>query len=354
MEQSLPEAAQPERLTDTLRRSNVLGDGRVCSVAVENTRMTILSKIIRLRVKYEGAPCDAPTSLIFKTANPDRVGSGWSGGSQEVKFYTQVASVMLSRMVPRCFDALWEEETRSWHLLLEDLTDSHIIASTWPLPPTLEQCQTIVRVRARFHAEWWDDPRLGKTVGSWSDADATNHYLQRLAEQIKRFADQVGDRLSRERRALYDQLLAAAPRLLARYNSHRDITIVQVDAHVWNCFLPKNGQDGDVRIFDWDSWRIDTGTDDLAYMMAMHWYPDRRHRIEQALLDCYHAELVERGVRNYDRHALNDDYRLSVLWQIAIPVWQAGNNIPPVVWWNNLERIHMAVDDLGCRELLAP
>jgi hypothetical protein len=26
---------------------------------------------------------------------------------------------------------------------------------------------------------------------------------------------------------------------------------------------------------------------------------------------------------------------------------------PPRVWWPNLERIMLAVDDLGCRELLA-
>ena len=54
----------------------------------------------------------------------------------------------------------------------------------------------------------------------------------------------------------------------------------------------------------------------------------------------------------YDRAALDADYRLSVLWLIAIPMWQAGINIPPVIWWNNLERIFMAVDDLGCRDLL--
>jgi hypothetical protein len=30
----------------------------------------------------------------------------------------------------------------------------------------------------------------------------------------------------------------------------------------------------DVRIFDWDVWRIDVATDDLAYMMALHWFPD--------------------------------------------------------------------------------
>ncbi len=32
--------------------------------------------------------------------------------------------------------------------------------------------------------------------------------------------------------------------------------------------------------------------------------------------------------------------------------WQPVNNIPPVIWWNNLERILLAVDDLGCRDLL--
>jgi hypothetical protein len=57
-------------------------------------------------------------------------------------------------------------------------------------------------------------------------------------------------------------------------------------------------------------------------------------------------------VRDYDRGALDDDYRWSVLWQITTPMWQAVNNIPPVVWWNNLERIMLAVDDLDCRALL--
>jgi hypothetical protein len=26
---------------------------------------------------------------------------------------------------------------------------------------------------------------------------------------------------------------------------------------------------------------------------------------------------------------------------------------PPVIWWNNLDRIMLAVDDLGCRDLLS-
>ena len=49
---------------------------------------------------------------------------------------------------------------------------------------------------------------------------------------------------------------------------------------------------------------------------------------------------------------LADDYRLSALWLITRPVWQAMMGIGGGVWWNNLERIFLAVDDLDCRELM--
>ena len=79
---------------------------------------------------------------------------------------------------------------------------------------------------------------------------------------------------------------------------------------------------------------------------------DLRRRFERPLLDHYHAALIAQGVNGYDRKALDDDYRLSVLWRSTTPIWQATNNIPPVIWWNNLERVLLAVDDLGCRDLL--
>jgi hypothetical protein len=81
-------------------------------------------------------------------------------------------------------------------------------------------------------------------------------------------------------------------------------------------------------------------------------YPDLRRRIEQPLMDTYHATLEACGVKGYSRRELNDDYRLSVLWNITTPVWQEANGVPSVIWWNNLERIFLAVDDLDCRELL--
>jgi len=350
--QSLPKAANAEQITEALRRSGVLGDGRVAEVVVEKSFPTVLSYLFRLRLTYEGAADRAPPSLILKAGLPERPGGPWMGGRHEVAFYAEVASATPVGLVPCCFDANWNQVTGAWHLLLEDLTESHLVATSWPLPPTIEQSESIIRTRARFQAAWWDHPRLGKTIGTWQDASAAEQSRQRVAEQYGRFADDLGDRLSPGRRELYARLLEQVPRLTARYHSHRHMTIVQGDAHVWNCFLPRTGGVDDARLFDWDAWRIDVGTDDLAYMMALHWYPDLRQRSEQHLLDCYHDELMARGIRDYDRRALQDDYRLSVLHQILTPVWHHAVGIPPVIWWNNLERIHLAVDDLGCRELL--
>jgi hypothetical protein len=346
----LPLAAQPERLTEVLRRAGAM-HGRISSVEALHSRTTVLSRITRLRLVTEGDAAGVPTTLILKTGLPERVGDeNWDSGRQEVAFYTDVAATM-SGHVLRCFEAIWDAQTRAWHLLLEDLTDSHFVATVWPLPPTLDECKTILRARARFQAVWWDHPRLGVSVGKWIDDAGAEQNLQRFAEQVRIFSDRVGDRLPRERRELFERLIAAGPRLNARYRSHRHMSIVQGDAHFWNCFLPRDGG-GDARLFDWDCWRADVAADDLAYMIAMHWYPDRRRHMERTLLDSYHEALIEHGVQGYDRQALDDDYRLSALWQIATPVWQANANIPPVIWWNNLERIMLAVDDLGCRELL--
>ena len=66
---------------------------------------------------------------------------------------------------PALFEALGDATTDQWHLLLEDLTDTHVIATVWPLPPTPEQCDSIVRT-------WVDFMRRGGTIRVWAVAIA--------------------------------------------------------------------------------------------------------------------------------------------------------------------------------------
>jgi hypothetical protein len=181
-----------------------------------------------------GRAGEAPSSLIIKTGLPERIDAKWNSGRHEVAFYTQIAAAMSAHIVPRCFDAVWNADTNTWHLLLEDLTDSHFVLTDWPLPPTLAHSEQIIATRARFHAEWWDDPRLGVSIGTWLDPD--DRQFQTFAKQVSRFADRVGDRLSSARRDFYQRLIDAGRHLNARYHSHRNMTLVQGDAHVWNFF----------------------------------------------------------------------------------------------------------------------
>jgi thiamine kinase-like enzyme len=344
----LPSIANAPYLTDVLRRNGALARGSVRDIAVDGSLTKLRSHNVRLRLSYDGASDDAPPSIFLKTGHPGGVRA--NTGQAEVRFYTQVAPAVSPGLLPRCFDASWDKDTGDWHLLLEDLGGSHRLATEWPLPPTLEQCERIIDARARFHAAWWNHPRLGD-FGRRPDATAIARHLQSLAAELAQFVDRYPDLLPPHRRALYEQLLGRAPKLAALPRRYDNLTIIHGDAHVWNCMLPRDGGAG-VRLIDWEAWRVDRAAADLAYMMAIHWYPDRRRQMERRLLDRYHATLLAHGARDYDRSTLDEDYRFAVLWHIATPIWQSANNIPARVWWNNLERIFMAVDDLECRDLL--
>lgn len=344
MTTGLPDAAKPDHLTDALRRHGMLSAGRVRDVTTDAPRDTLQSRIVRLKLAYEGAAEKAPASLILKLWRPrDGLPEAWQG--REVLFYDTVAPATPAGPLLRCFDAGQSPQTKAWHLLLEDVTNSHHIATEWPLPPTEPQCRAIVGVLARFHAAWWDARQAEPNMALMRDL------YQRLPGFLANLSDRLGDRLSADRRRIYERFLAAPPHL-ARMATRKNLSIVHGDAHVWNVFLPNDDSAGGERLFDWSVWRPDLPAADLACMMAMHWYPERRRRFERPLLDHYHASLLASGVKGYDRAALDHDYRLAVLTQMMMPIIRAVG-IPPAVWWNNFERIMLAVDDLGCRDLLA-
>src|ERR1044072_2547792 len=142
MPEPWPKAADAQHLTDALRRCGVLGDGRVREVAVESSHPTLLSRITRLRLRYDGAE-GGPGTLLLKTARPGSAEGLSDGVRREVACYTKVAAAM-PQLVPRCFEAVSDPETKAWHLLLEELSESHRIATIWPLPPTTEQCERIL------------------------------------------------------------------------------------------------------------------------------------------------------------------------------------------------------------------
>jgi aminoglycoside phosphotransferase (APT) family kinase protein len=211
----------------------------------------------------------------------------------------------------------------------------------------------VIDTWAAFHAFWWEHPRLGRDIGAFLDEAALARIQSDYRERHARFADALGDRLWPAARAIYARRDEAWERVATPARLYSTYTLGHGDAHVWNLLYPRDGAAVGIRLIDWGSWRVGRGAADLAYMMALHWFPERRARLEAPLLERYHAGLSAHGVTGYSLDRLWEDYRFAVIAYLATPVWQQSLGIPPVIWWPHLNRIVAAFEDLDCARLLA-
>ena len=344
----------PDWLSSTLTANGHLTQGRIESVTHETVMKSKYSDIMRLRVSYSATAtfekeAALPTTLILKLRKPGGVKKRSTlFARREFAFYSRIIRAMDSPPAARCYDAVFEPLTGHYHFLLEDLSATHAHVGN-PLPPSLPECEQIVECAARFHAAWWDHPRIGTKIGRPFLDERHSKRADTIKNRTDKFLALLGDRISVPRREVLLDLSAVYPRLLERQSAGH-LTITHGDAHFQN-FLIAPGRT-DCRIIDWEAWEIAPATDDMAFMMAVLWFSERRRRLEQDLLQRYHRALLASDVRDYSWDACWNDYRLSVVKHLCTPVYQWVNGALPAVWWNNLERILTSYEDLGCAEIL--
>ena len=130
------------------------------------------------------------------------------------------------------------------------------------------------------------------------------------------------------------------------------ITRVPGDPHFWNILFHNDETRRQCVYVDWEDWHYDPGAYDLAYMIALHWFPKRRARYETHLLRIYRDSLCAAIDTRYDWDQLLADYRLGHLHNFIVPLFQAQMGIGPVAWWEHLERLFRGYEDLDCAALL--
>jgi hypothetical protein len=344
----------PAWLTEVLRESGELPQGKVVDVQPKASPKAV-SLIVPLQLRYSAdAPNSAPSHLILKVSQPFFK----SETPKEVEFYRSIANNVMNLPIIRCYQAVYSPEAGQFHLLLEDLSETHFPHPPSQLPPLQAYSEQIVDALARLHAYWWDDVRPGKLAGqrptdTTAKRDVATELEQWAEKTLPLFADFLGDRLSEERRTIYESAMRSLPlQLSTRFAAGKGLTLIHGDIHIGNFLYPHDPNHDIVRILDWKSWRIDIGADDLAHMMAIFWFPERRLRLERELLRRYYDRLVEYGVTGYDWPACWYDYRLSVIRYLFYPMWQWSKGAPADIWWNHLERVMLAFQDLRCAELL--
>jgi hypothetical protein len=336
-------------LTHWLRRGGGLRGGAVADIRVEREVETSISTLTFLTATYTAdVPADMPRRLVVKSPLVPAKTRGDSSG--EAHFYRTVAPLLGAPPLVRCLAALDEGDGDRETVILEDLRATHD-HPPWPLPPSRAQCQLALDALVRVHAHWWEAPTLGHTVGQFHTSESLTSMVHGIAAHLPAFIDAVGDALTAGGRRVLERVFASSLRPWLRLTDRRALTVAHGDAHSWNFLFPRSG-DGPAFLIDWQLWHLDLGARDLAFFMALHWYPSRRRELEGPLLEYYHQGLLARDLATYALDELWLDYRRCVVRNLTIPIlfWRRG--MQPQGWWHRLECALAAYHDLGCDELL--
>lgn len=331
-----------ETLTRWLRGAGTLPRGAVTDVRIELEHETPISTLVFLTVTYS-AETDAslPRSLVVKWPHIRHETS-------EVEFFNQLAPRMGTPPVVRCLAAIQDFDTNI--LVLEDLRASHHHPA-WPLPPSPADCERAVATLAQVHARWWESPMLGHTIGKLHTHESLTSMVQGIAAHLPAFMDAFGASLTVEARKTYEKVFSSALKPWLRLTDEHALTIIHGDAHTWNFLFPRSGE-GEAFVIDWQLWHVDVGARDLAFLIALHWYPSTRRELEQSLLRLYHEVLLTQGVENYSFEELWLDYRRGAVRNLTMPIifWNQGMSLER--WWSRLECALASYRDLDCEELL--
>ena len=116
-----PAAIDADWLTEALREAGVLSTGRVREARGRIVGTGKMGDNLRYELAYEGAPADAPTSVIAKLPAADptsRAGSAATGSYwREVHFYRELAPRIAMR-TPRVYVALVHENRTDYIILM--------------------------------------------------------------------------------------------------------------------------------------------------------------------------------------------------------------------------------------------
>jgi len=341
----------PQWLTSVLRRSGALIRGAVAGFDAgdgQGNWSTSASLTLQYSAEAQG---ELPERLFLKMVNTDLDDESFS--DSEVTYYTRDYVDVANAPLLRCYDGAYSEALKRYHLLLEDVSATHVPADE--KAPSLDYGLALADGLAVLHARWWGAARLVQAGAPVHSASHIQRFVDiaqpGLAHILARFTNDLKphwpDRM--------DEFFERHPQaIIQRAGDLNGFTVIHGDAGCYNILVPREG-DRPIYVIDRQpfNWSLTTwlGAYDLAYAMVLDWEPEIRCRLELPVLKSYHRRLQELGVADYPWERLWDDYRLCVAMgvYIATEYCRGGVNeryIP--VWLPMLQRVLTACDDLDC------
>ena len=294
----------------------MLWSGAVTNVTAHKTNDWNMANSARVAIEYDDAANrQAPRNLFVKIMEPPDPYADFIPG--EIAFYSEA------------------------------------LPDTLPLPPSLARCEAAVIGLARIHGHWWKGDVSAHDEFGIDRRLKLETFAGHLPNLVTEFLDFVGEAVPADRKDIVRSVCGRLPTLLEdRLFGGLPITRNHGDPHFWNIMFPKDPARRGCIFVDWEDWQYNPPAFDLAYMIALHWYPDHRARHEEHLLRTYHDALLREISTGYSWEQLMADYRLGHLRNFIVLLFQLNMGEPGEGWWPHVERLFLSFEDLDCGALM--
>lgn len=351
----------PEWLTLALRETGAVKSATVKSFdsAMLGEGAGFMGQLAKLRLHYNGPEAGAPRSLIAKFPSdiPENreIGNVFRFYEREIRFYQEIAEEVELR-TPRCYYSAMDVDDDRYVLLLEDMAPARVGDQLSGC--SARQSELAVCELAKFHATWWESPRLAAM--DWMPASNDPAQVQAVEDSYRdtwdSFLERFGDKLPPPMLKIGERLGNGIAKVMNE-NAQPPRTVFHGDYRLDNLFFATAEGGDPLAVIDWQIAFRGRGVFDVAYFMSGCLPPEERKAREMDILRSYHRTLTAHGVRGYSFNECLHDYRLSTVFCLVYPVIgggsvDMGNERGVSLWDAILERNVAAILDLDAGELL--
>jgi hypothetical protein len=323
-----PAGVTAEWLDAALRSSGASGGATV--TAVKPTTIGegsgFIGQLAQVTVRYDGAPKDAPTSLVAKFPGASvagrEIGNLFDFYHREVRFYREVAP-QIDLRTPRCYYSDMNRDTQEYILLLEDLAPARV--GDHAAGCQIAEAELSLSRIAKFHATWWQSPKLQQFAEWMPVVDAPVHRSAEASFQQAwgPFIENFGGKITPAMRSIGERI---GQNVIALQTSISDEphTVVHADFRTDNLFFGTPEGGADFAVIDWQIACRGRGVFDVAYLLCGGLDAPERRAHEQRLVKLYHDVLVQNGVTRYSFEQCWREYRRMALYVFVYVVISLG------------------------------
>ena len=278
--------------------------------------------IYRAKLTYSNKTQDTLESVVLKIPRPRNLRTPilLAAYKNEVGFYRTLAP-NVGIPVPKHIYSDIVDTTSDYVLVIEDFPDSTNVRNE--TGATTEQAYVLLEYLARLHARHWSDTELLRR----KVLNSIENYINRLTTGLPQCTPVFLSRLSQYLRPEEMEIFRALPgcfRAVVEPLLDAPKTIVHNDYAMKNILILDGVGGSSFVLVDWANIGLGPGVRDLSFFIETSVPPSTRSKFERAFLRHYWRKLRSEGVSGYSFKRMLEDYRRSVIMDMARMAYFGG------------------------------